>query len=73
VSELEVILTSAPHDDPIVIDRSQPGDHCHVTLDRLLPISGEPSIEDAVTAIHAILAASAHPDTADTTKKTAEL
>ena len=72
VCELEVILTSAPHDDPIVIDRSQPGDHCHITLDRLLPISGEPDIEDAVRAIHSILAASARPEAADTTGTTAE-
>jgi hypothetical protein len=72
VSELEVILASAPHDDPIVIDRSQPGNHCHITLDRLLPISGEPGIEDAVRAIHSILAASAHPEAADTTETTAE-
>jgi hypothetical protein len=72
VCELEVILTSAPHDDPIVIDRSQPGDHCHITLDRLLPISGEPGIEDAVRAVHSILAASARPEAADTTETTAE-
>lgn len=72
VYELEVILTSAPHHDPIVIDRSQPGDHCHITLERWLPISGEPGIEDAVTAIHSILAASARPDPVDTTDTTAE-
>lgn len=70
VYELEVIPASEPHHDPIVIDRSQPGDHCRITLERWLPISGEPGIEDAVKAIHSILAASTRPDpgiTADTT------
>jgi hypothetical protein len=57
--ELEVTLASAPHHDPIVIGRSQAGDHCQVTLERRLPIDGEPGIEDAVNTIHAILAASA--------------
>jgi hypothetical protein len=45
-----------------VIGRSGPGDHCQVTLERWLPINGEPGIEDAVNTIHAILAASARPD-----------
>jgi hypothetical protein len=58
--ELEVTLVSAPHNDPIVIGRSRTGDHCQITLERWLPISGEPGIEHAVNAIHAILAASAH-------------
>ena len=62
--ELEVALESAPHHDPIVIGRSQPGDHCQITLERWLPISGEPGIADAVNTIHAILAASARPDPA---------
>ena len=56
--ELEVTLASAPHHDAIVIDRSQPGDHCQMTLERWLPISDEPDVEDAVTAINAVLAAS---------------
>ena len=60
--ELEVTLVSAPHHDPVVIGRSQPGDHCQITLERWLPISGEPGIADAVNIIHAILAASARPD-----------
>jgi hypothetical protein len=71
VYELEVTLASAPHHDAIVIDRSQPGDHCQKTLERWLPISDEPDVEDAVTAIHAILAASARPDPARTTGTTA--
>ena len=36
--ELEVTLVSAPHHDPIVIGRSQAGDHCQITLERWLPI-----------------------------------
>jgi len=62
--ELEVTLVSAPHHDPVVIGRSQTGEHCHITLERWLPIDGEPGIEDAVNTIHAILAASARPDPA---------
>jgi hypothetical protein len=69
--ELEVILTSAPHCDPVVIDRSQPGDHCQITLDRWLPISGQPAIENTVATIHAILDASAHPDRAPIASATA--
>jgi len=49
-----------------VIGRSQTGDHCQVTLERWLPIDGEPGIEDAVNAIRAILVASARPDPART-------
>jgi len=49
----------APHHDPVVIDRSQSGDHCQMTLERWLRIGDEPGVEEAVTAIHAILAASA--------------
>jgi hypothetical protein len=62
VYELEVTLQSAPHHEAIVIDRSQPGDHCQMTLERWLPISDEPRVEDAVNAISAILAASARTD-----------
>ena len=57
--ELEVTLVRGPQHDPIVIGRSQPGDHCQITLERWLPISGEPGIADAVNTIHAILTASA--------------
>ena len=64
-------LASAPHLDAIVIDRSQPGDHCQMTFERWFPISDEPCIEDAVNAIHAILAASARTDPARTTGTTA--
>jgi hypothetical protein len=32
VYELEVTLASAQHHDAVVIDRSQPGDHCQMTL-----------------------------------------
>ena len=71
VYELEVTLASAPHHDPVVIDRSQPGDHCQMTFERWLPIGDEPSAEDAVTAIHAILAASARTDPAPTIDSTA--
>jgi len=71
VYELEVTLASAPHHDAIVIDRSQPGDHCQMTLERWLPISDEPDVKDAVDAIHAILAASARPDPARTIGMTA--
>jgi hypothetical protein len=71
VYELEVTLASPPHHDVIVIDRSQPGDHCQLTLERWLPISNEPGIEDAVTTIHAILSASARTDPARTTGTTA--
>ena len=62
--ELEVTLVSAPHHDPIVIGRSQAGDRCQITLERWLPIDGEPGIEHTVNTIHAILAASARPDAA---------
>jgi hypothetical protein len=71
VYELEVTLASAPHHDAIVIDRSQPGDYCQMTLERWLAISDEPSIEDAVNTIHAILAASARNGTTRTTSTTA--
>jgi len=57
VYELEVTLDSAPHREAIVIDRSQPDDHCQMTLERWLPISDEPRVQDAVNAISAILAA----------------
>jgi hypothetical protein len=70
--ELEVTLASAPHHDPIVIGRSQSGEHCHITLERWLPIDGEPGIENAVNTIHAILAASANPDPAKNIDTTAE-
>ena len=73
VYELEVTLASAPHHDAIVIDRSQPGDHCQMTLERWLPISDEPDVEDAVNAIHAILAASARTDPARTIDTTTAL
>ena len=62
--ELEVTLASAPHHDPIVIGRSRTGDHCQVTLERWLPIDNEESVENAVHAIHAVLAASARADPA---------
>ena len=71
VYELEVTLASAPHHDAIVLDRSQPGDHCQVTLERWLPISDEPAVEDAVNSIRAILAASARTDPARTIDPTA--
>src|SRR2546421_607173 len=48
------------------------GDHCQVTLERWLPIDGEPGIENAVNAIRAILAASARPDPARTIGATTE-
>ncbi len=63
-NELEVTLVSAPYHDPIVIGRSQAGDRCQITLERWLPIDGEPGIEHVVNTIHAILAASARPDPA---------
>jgi hypothetical protein len=70
--ELEVTPVNAPHHDPIVISRSQAGDRCQITLERWLPIDGEPGIEHAVNTIHAILAASARPDPARTIETTAE-
>lgn len=70
--ELETTLVSTPRHDPIVVGRSRAGDHCQVTLERWLPIDGEPGIEDAVNAIRAILAASARPDLAGTTDATME-
>jgi hypothetical protein len=66
VYELEVTLASASHHDPVVIDRSQPGDHCQMTLKRWLPISDEPA-----KTIHAILAAGARTDPARTIAATA--
>ena len=45
---------------------------CQITLERWLPIDGEPGIEDAVNAIRAILAASARTDPARTTDATTE-
>ena len=71
VYELEVTLASAPHHDPVVIDRSQPGGHCQMTLERWLPVSDEPDVEDAVNTIYAILAASARTDPARTVDATA--
>jgi hypothetical protein len=62
--ELEVTLVSAPHHDPVVIGRSNTGEYCQITLERWLPIHGEPDIESAVNAIHTILAASARQDPA---------
>ena len=62
--ELEVTLASAPHHDPIVIGRSRTGDQCQVTLERWLPIDNEESVENAVHAIHTVLAASARADPA---------
>jgi len=70
--ELEATLVNAPHHDPIVIGRSRTGDHCQVTLERWLPIDGEPGIEDAVNAIRAIGAASGRPDPARTIDATTE-
>jgi len=70
--ELEATLVNAPYHDPIVIGRSQTGDHCQITLELWLPIDGEPGIEDAVNAIRAILAASARPDPARTIDATTE-
>jgi hypothetical protein len=70
VYELEVTLDSAPHREAIVIDRSQPGDHCQMTLERWLPISDEARVQDAVNAISAILAASASTDPPRTTDTT---
>jgi hypothetical protein len=70
VYELEVTLQNAPHREAIVIDRSQPGDHCQMTLERWLPISDKPCVEDAVNAISAILAASTHTDPPRTTDRT---
>jgi hypothetical protein len=70
--ELEATLVNAPHHGPIVIGRSRTGDHCQVTLERWLPIDGEPGIEDAVNAIRAILAASGRPDMARTIGATTE-
>jgi hypothetical protein len=43
-----------------------------VTLERWLPIDGEPGIEDAVNAIRVILTASAGPDPARTIGATTE-
>jgi hypothetical protein len=42
------------------------------SLERWLPIGGEPGIEDAVNAIRAILVASARPDLAGITDATME-
>ena len=70
--ELEATLVRVPHHDPIVIGRSRTGDHCQITLERWLPIDGEPGIDDAVNAIRAILAASARPDPARTIGATTE-
>ena len=70
--ELEASLVSAPHHDSIVIGRSRTGERCQVTLERWLPIDGEPVIEDALNAIRAILAASARTDPARTTDATME-
>jgi hypothetical protein len=70
--EFEVRMVSAPHHDPIVIGRSRIGDCCQITLERWLPIDGEPGIESAVNTIHAILAASARPNPAGIIDTTAE-
>ena len=70
--ELEATLVGAPHHDPIVVGRSRTGDHCQVTLERWLPVDGEPGIEGAVNAIRAILAASGRPDMARSIGATTE-
>lgn len=57
--EVEVTLERAPHLDPIVIGRSRIGGRCQITLERWLPVDGEPDIKVAVDIIHAILTASA--------------
>lgn len=61
VRELEVALVGVPGADPIVIDRDELGSHCQITLERWLPISGDPAAEGAVAVIHAILAAGTRP------------
>ena len=70
--ELEVTLVSAPQQDPIVIGRSRPGDHCQITVERWLPINGEPGIANAVDTVNAILTASARPDPCGTIDTTTE-
>src|SRR5207302_8839261 len=70
--ELEVTFVSAPHHDPVVIGRSQTGNRCQITLERWLPVGGEPGIQDAVNAIRAILAASACPDPVKISDKATE-
>ena len=70
--ELEVTLVSAPHHDPVVIGRSRIGDHCQITLERWLPIHGEPDMEGAAN-VHAILAAIVCPDPARIVDTTTEL
>lgn len=70
--ELEVTMPSAPHHDPIVIGRSQAGDHCQITLERWLPVDGEPDIGNAVNTIHAILTTSARTDSAQIVDTAAE-
>jgi hypothetical protein len=67
-----VTLVSAPHHDPIVIGRSRAGNHCQITLERWLPISDGPGIENAVNTIRAILAASARLDPGRIINTTAE-
>jgi hypothetical protein len=66
VYELEVSLAGTPHSEAIVIDRSQPGAHCQITLEQWLPIGDEAAVEDAVMTIHAVLAASTRVRTART-------
>jgi hypothetical protein len=60
--DFEVTLADVPYCDPILIDRSDPGRHCQVTLERWLPISDQPGIKSAVSLVHSILSASARPD-----------
>jgi hypothetical protein len=56
--ELEVTLRTAPCLGPILINRSDPGGDCQITLDRWLPIDTQPGIESVVNLIDAILKAS---------------
>lgn len=57
--ELEVRLATAPSIDGIVIGRGAGGNQCQVTLDLWLAIKDQPSREQVVGLVQALLRASA--------------
>ena len=56
--DLEVRLADAPGSDGLVIGRSATGDQCQISLDLWVGIKDEPSVEQAVGLIQALLRAS---------------
>ena len=53
--ELEVLLTSEPARDPVMIGRDSTGDHCQVSWDWWTGINDEPGIERTTQMLVAVL------------------